>query len=508
MNRLITFALSFLSVLPILAQPSASYYNKVDGLKKADLKLALKNIIINHKQLTYGSELPAAYRSVYYIDGQPSMVYDLFSTETYEYSSSKWNKEHVIPKSWWGGTVNKAYSDIFSVIPSESGANTQKSNFPIGTVYRSKFDNGRIKVGTPVTGQGGSYTTVFEPADEFKGDFARIYFYVATCYSDIAWGSNSNVKSELVQEDWPTLKPWLYTLLLKWHNQDPVSEKEKQINNNAEKEQGNRNPFIDYPALADYIWGDYTATAFSLAEAKLYEHVASGQIDPSEPNDTIVIINPVDTTGVLIVGETLLSDTFDSASEGNDQETGGSSTQWSGDEWFPTVSNVFQAGGALRLGSSKNTGSIASVNLNYAGGPVVVELTVKGWTSVEGTLSVRVGDEAQTVNYAATINDAYERVQLVFNNVPRNLAVIIATSAKRCFIGEVVVKASSYQEASVPEDVNNDGVVDSQDVLMVYEYIQNGALPLGGDGEGLDVNRDGYVDTQDVLAIYDYMQKH
>ena len=327
MNRLITFALSFLSVLPIVAQPSASYYNKVDGLKKADLKLALKNIIINHKQLTYGNELPAAYRSVYYIDGQPSMVYDLFSTETYEYSSSKWNKEHVIPKSWWGGTVNKAYSDIFSVIPSESGANTQKSNFPIGTVYRSKFDNGRIKVGTPVTGQGGSYTTVFEPADEFKGDFARIYFYVATCYSDIAWGSNSNVKSELVQEDWPTLKPWLYTLLLKWHNQDPVSEKEKQINNNAEKEQGNRNPFIDYPALADYIWGDYTATAFSLAEAKLYEHVVSGQIDPSEPNDTIEIINPVDTTGVLIVGETLLSDTFDSASEGNDQETGGSSTQ-------------------------------------------------------------------------------------------------------------------------------------------------------------------------------------
>ena len=255
--------------------------------------------------------------------------------------------------------------------------------------------------------------------------------------------------------------------------------------------------------MADYIWGNYTTTAFSLAEAKLYEHVASGQIDPSEPTDTTEIVNPVDTTGVLIVGETLLVDTFDSATDGNDEETGGSSKQWSGDEWFPTVSNVFQAGGALRLGSSKNTGSIASVNLNYAGGPVVVELTVKGWTSVEGTLSVRVGDEAQTVNYAATINDAYERVQLVFNNVPRNPAVIITTSAKRCFIGEVVVKASSYQEASVPEDVNNDGVVDSQDVLMVYEYIQNGALR-----EGLDVNRDGYVDTQDVLAIYDYMQKH
>lgn len=502
MNRIFIIALSFLFATQIVAQPSASYYNKVDGLKKRELKLALKDIIVNHKQLTYGSELPAAYPSVYYLDGQPSMVYDLFSTETYEYSSSKWNKEHVIPKSWWGGTVNKAYSDIFSVIPSESGANTQKSNFPIGTVYRSKFDNGRIKVGTPVTGQGGSYTTVFEPADEFKGDFARIYFYVATCYSDIAWGSNSNVKSELVQEDWPTLKPWLYTLLLKWHNQDPVSEKEKQINNNAEKEQGNRNPFIDYPALADYIWGDYTATAFSLAEVKLYEHVVSGQIDPSEPNDTIEIINPVDTTGVLIVGETLLADTFDSASEGNDEETGGSSTQWSGDEWFPTVSNVFQAGGTLRLGSSKNTGSITSVNLNYAGGPMMVELTVKGWTSVEGTLLVRMGDETQTVNYAATISDAFERVRLVFHNVPKNPAITISTSAKRCYIGEVIVKVASYQQPAVSQDVNGDGIIDTQDVLCVYEKMKNSIYDSRA-----DVNGDEVIDTQDVLTIYEAIRK-
>jgi len=503
MNRSFILAFLLLSAMKIEAQPSADYYNTVDGLKKKELKLALKDIIINHKQLTYGSELPAAYPSVYYQDEQPSMVYDLFSTEIYEFSSSKWNKEHVIPKSWWGGAVNKAYSDIFSVLPSESGANTQKSNFPIGTVYRAKYDNGRIKVGSPVSGQGGSYTTVFEPADEFKGDFARIYFYVATCYSDIAWESNSNVKSELVQEDWPTLKPWLYTLLLKWHNEDPVCDKEKQINNDAEQVQGNRNPFIDYPALADYIWGSYTTTAFSLAEAQLYEHVTPGQIDPSEPTDTTEIINPVDTTGVLVVGETLLVDTFDSASDGNDEETGGSSKQWSGDDWFRTVSNVFQAGGALRLGSSKNTGSITSANLDYAGGSIVVELTVKGWTSVEGTLSVRLGDESQAVNYAATINDAYERVQLVFHNVPRNPAITISSSAKRCFIGEVIVKACSYQEATVPEDVNEDDVVDSQDVLMVYDIIQQSAS-----NEKADVNSDGYVDTQDVLAIYDYMQKH
>ena len=488
------------------SQVPQGYYDSANQLSGKNLKVALQQVIQDHEVFSYGS-LWYHYELTDVVPGTDNQVFDYYSPRVYYFTGvglapNGANKEHCCPQSWWGGgNVSNCFSDLFNVYPSDIDANSAKSNYPLGLVGSSvKFNNGCTIVGESKRSE--YEGTVFEPCDDYKGDFARIYFYVATCYSDIAWGSNSNVKSELVQEDWPTLKPWLYTLLLKWHNQDPVSEKEKQINNNAEKEQGNRNPFIDYPALADYLWGDYTATAFSLAEAKLYEHVASGQIDPSEPNDTIEIINPVDTTGVLIVGETLLADTFDSASEGNDEETGGSSTQWSGDEWFPTVSNVFQAGGTLRLGSSKNTGSITSVNLNYAGGPVMVELTVKGWTSVEGTLLVRMGDETQTVNYAATINDAFERVRLVFHNVPKNPAITISTSAKRCYLGEVTVKAATYQQPAVSQDVNGDGIIDTQDVLAVYQYIQNGSLPIEGTGS-CDVNGDGIVDTQDVLAIYE-----
>ena len=58
---------------------------------------------------------------------------------------------------------------------------------------------------------------------------------------------------------------------------------------------------------------------------------------------------------------------------------------------------------------------------------------------------------------------------------------------------------------AIREDVNNDGVVDTQDVLAVYEYMH---LPLGETGEGFDVNADGTVDTQDILCIYQYISSH
>ena len=64
------------------------------------------------------------------------------------------------------------------------------------------------------------------------------------------------------------------------------------------------------------------------------------------------------------------------------------------------------------------------------------------------------------------------------------------------------MKAASYQQPAVSQDVNGDGIIDTQDVLAVYQYIQNGSLPIEGTGS-CDVNGDGIIDTQDVLAIYE-----
>lgn len=133
-----------------------------------------------------------------------------------------------------------------------------KSNNPLGVVTgRTTSDNGVSKVSA------GSYPdysgNVFEPADEFKGDFARAYFYVVTVYQDLATYWNSPM---LNKNTYPVWKPWALTLLKQWHQQDPVSAKELVRQEAVSKIQGNRNPFIDYPELVNYIWGSDTLNVF------------------------------------------------------------------------------------------------------------------------------------------------------------------------------------------------------------------------------------------------------
>lgn len=97
--------------------------------------------------------------------------------------------------------------------------------------------------------------TVFEPIDEFKGDFARIIFYFATRYENII----STVSFPMFGNSaYPGISSWSLPMLLQWHTNDPVSEKEINRNNAAYSFQGNRNPFIDHPEYVNSIWGTTT----------------------------------------------------------------------------------------------------------------------------------------------------------------------------------------------------------------------------------------------------------
>ena len=145
-----------------------------------------------------------------------------------------------------------------------AAANQAKSNWPLGKVdmtASTKYNNGVSIVGYPVTGQGGGSQSVFEPADEYKGDFARTYFYMVTCYQDLTWVTKYSWMME--QNTYPTLKGWASKLLLEWHRNDPVSEKEINRNEVVYSIQNNRNPFIDHPELAEYIWGNKVGQTFN-----------------------------------------------------------------------------------------------------------------------------------------------------------------------------------------------------------------------------------------------------
>ena len=267
-SSLILFCLLALPCIALADIPKG-YYDTLIGKKKAALKAAVHDAIAEHKKITYGN-LWVSYEKVDYLEktntqGQ-HQVMDYYNDKVFYFTGdgsavSGMNKEHVAPQSWWGGGTGIAVgSDLFQVIPSESNANSAKGNYPLGVVKGSvSYSNPRMK-----TGKDSNNKMVFEPCDEYKGDFARIYFYVATCYPDVNWESRSDVNVSFKKEDYPTLKADILPMLLQWAKNDPVCEWEITRNERVYAEQGNRNPFIDFPYLAEYIWGDSIDFAFDI----------------------------------------------------------------------------------------------------------------------------------------------------------------------------------------------------------------------------------------------------
>ncbi len=320
----------------MFAQPKSTYYtaSTLDGKNGQTLELALKNIVYTHTSLDF-DDLWTAFKSTdvapkdsipsSYTGGKTDLVYDMYAwisqfpkfySDNDHTQTSGFNREHLVPNSWWGGKTGNAvaYTDLFNLYPGDGAANNAKGNYALGEygigmtltwptetkkntsnkTYMTA-DTHRHAVGTPcyqnashvwkVTNSStyGGSTNLFEPADVYKGDIARAYFYMVCAYEgEITWESQYNYMFTSSNK-YTTIKPWALELLLKWHRQDPISDKERDRNNAVEKVQGNRNPFVDYPELVEYIWGNKTSETFTLSKAvSSYsdEYKNGGTVDP------------------------------------------------------------------------------------------------------------------------------------------------------------------------------------------------------------------------------------
>jgi len=261
-SRFAAAVLALASSAISFADAPSGYYSSLNGKSDAELKTAIYSLIHNFTLISSYSALPSYFEKT---DVYPDSHrwWDMYSDiPFYAPSFRGLNREHSFPKSWWGGNTSvSAYVDLNHLYPSEMNANTAKSNYPLGEVDMSKasFDNGVCYVGPGLRGQGGGAAKVFEPNDEYKGDFARTYFYMVTCYQDLTW----KYTYMLEQNTYPTLSPWAVSLLMKWHREDPVSQKELDRNEAVYDIQGNRNPFIDMPELAEYLWGTKKGDKFT-----------------------------------------------------------------------------------------------------------------------------------------------------------------------------------------------------------------------------------------------------
>jgi endonuclease I len=252
----------------VFAQIPSGYYDPANGKTGVALQTALHNIIKGHTVVSYSS-IPGYFSTT---DAKPgSVVWDMYSDVpggtppyTYHYNMGQecgnyggegdcYNREHSWPKSWFND-VPPMNSDMFHIYPTDGYVNGRRSNYAYGTVSSSSWTslNG-CKLGS--CNWPGFSGTVFEPLDEYKGDFARTYFYMSTRYytEDGSWNTTDmTIKSQL--------KPWALQMMLHWCSIDPVSTKETNRNNAMYGIQHNRNPFIDHPEYAYQIWGNPVGT--------------------------------------------------------------------------------------------------------------------------------------------------------------------------------------------------------------------------------------------------------
>ena len=275
---------------------SGTYYQAANGKRGAELKTALCEIIYNRNERTYANLWTDFQTTDARSDGKVWDMYSGISDFTFGTNQDKgsggnkegefYNREHSFPNSWFGGKIQPMYTDLHHMYPTDKLVNNKRGNNPFGETNGETYMsvNGFSKLGKcTYPGYSG---TVFEPNDEYKGDFARTYFYMVTCYEEKLpdWYANyADSQPTLDGNKYPGLSRWQLEMLMKWAADDPVSEKETARNNAVYDIQLNRNPFIDYPGLEQLIWGDKTDIAFN------YEEGISGirQTDALQENSNI-----------------------------------------------------------------------------------------------------------------------------------------------------------------------------------------------------------------------------
>lgn len=255
------------------------YYSSIGSETCADLKTALFNLIDNHTVVSYGSLWTHYQTTDDHLNDAATeiIVWDMYSDNpvgaeneftfvaeqcgNFQQEGDCYNREHTFPKSWWGGsTSDPQYTDIFTVVPTDGWVNGLRNNNPYGEVQSGTethtTNNGSV-IGSSSVNIPGYSGSVFEPIDDYKGDLARGYFYMATRYEDeIAGWEVSTTESDAVLDGTSdkVFEPWMLDLLMSWHDNDPVDQKEIDRNEAIFGIQGNRNPFIDHPEYVKEIW--------------------------------------------------------------------------------------------------------------------------------------------------------------------------------------------------------------------------------------------------------------
>ncbi|MCL9770957.1 endonuclease [Flavobacterium sp. HXWNR69] len=298
-----------------LAQIPSGYYSSATG-SGYTLKTQLFNIIKGHTDLGYAG-LYVTYTTSdidLYYENNGTML-DMYTEnptgpDTCEYTygvnqddgsggtaeCQKYNREHIVPQSVFG-SATPMYSDAHFVVPSDKYVNGQRGNDPFGRVNvpTNTYSNGSKKGNNLNSGYSAGYSSiVFEPINEFKGDIARMFFYFATRYENQVAGWSYPMFNGTSNQVFTNT---FLNILITWHNNDPVSQRERDRNNAIYARQNNRNPFIDHPEYVCQIYPTQCATLSS--DNFILENVVSIYPNPAV-NYEITISSEVELNSIVL----------------------------------------------------------------------------------------------------------------------------------------------------------------------------------------------------------------
>ena len=573
MKKITTLFVLLVGLTAMADIPDGYYTNAVGKIDEA-LMTALEGIIYTHTQLGY-NDLWDAYPYTdagsdgYYIDMYSTCKYNKSSYHvgTASYVGQGLNREHSFPKSWFGGEEYPMYTDLMMIIPTDGYVNQRRSNYPYGVcaggeTYTNE-DLGVTMLGKLGTSTYNGYTAkVFEPDDEYKGDFARIYFYMVTCYkSDVKnWPGSGQL--DYATNGYKAFSNWSLQMLLEWHRADPVSAKEIARNEavysskigNKEYGQGNRNPFVDHPELAEYIWGTKQHTAWTdggdtpepiVKEVPVMLSVDTTAVQANafradwtsggDVSSYTLKVTPYNPSAVTL----LMTENFSNVNVYTDGYTdiSGELDNYTDNPGWTGFKVYTAAGQSLKLGTSSAIGYLVSPELQLSS-TVTVVFRAKNWINSSGasdnsSIIVSCGEASQTV----VLSDNAEDYTVVLNGcTDQNIKLAMNAAKKRAYVysvniydGDLNAKAPLRQVVEEGDSTWRmvSGITDTCYTVRAlnegtYEYIvkaiytdgtesvwsniQHVTLTGGGD-EPLkgDVNCDGVVNIADVTVLIDYL---
>jgi len=295
----------------------AGYYDSLEGKSGAVLKQAVQDIIANPAVVrahNYGDitnilkvadQNPLNSNEVWLMYKEVSRSKFLFQDTGS--GTGRWNREHIYPQSRGGfadGTsdtpdginvweptsasmLNHGHADAHHLRAEDGPENSSRNNKDFGLTDYNGF-----------SGNAGSW----------KGDVARAVFYMAIRYNglDVVNGNPPDTTVGQLGD---------LATLLQWNVNDPSDDFEMNRNNYIYTWQQNRNPFIDYPYLADYIWGSRAGQAFSLSTPDFSELKVAIYPNPAKNYITVAGITSSATLQLFsISGQQLLTADFSGTS--------------------------------------------------------------------------------------------------------------------------------------------------------------------------------------------------